>query len=73
MQHSREERHPHVTAIVDKIKSEGIFDALRRDCLADVDLKVYFSSNSLISRFPGSILLWLTVTILARGRTTPFI
>ena len=43
MQHSREERHPHVTAIVDKIKSEGIFDALRRDCLADVDLKVYFS------------------------------
>lgn len=35
-----EERHPVVQAIVDKIKSEGIFDALRKDCLSDVDTKV---------------------------------
>lgn len=40
MYHGREDRHPHVIAIVDKIKSEGIFDALRKDYLADVDTKV---------------------------------
>ena len=40
MNTGREDRHPVVTAIVDKIKSEGIFDALRKECLAEVDTKV---------------------------------
>lgn len=41
MDSEREERLPIVKTIVDKIKLEGTFDQLRKDCLADVDTKVW--------------------------------
>ncbi len=38
-----------IDSIVDKVKKEGIFDQLRKDCLADVDLKVRVPRSQLQS------------------------
>ena len=39
-----------VSKLVEELKSQGIFDQIRSDCLAEVDTKVCFSTNFDISR-----------------------
>ncbi|XP_030841902.1 biorientation of chromosomes in cell division protein 1-like [Strongylocentrotus purpuratus] len=47
-----------VTRIVDRVKSQGIFDQFRRDCLADVDTKPAY--QNLGTRVEGYVSSFLT-------------